>query len=79
MPFSEIAPLISEHLTKKRKQLKLTQQQVADRSGIPRTNIARLETNLAYQATFDTLEKWANAVEEEVILSFEPLFVDGEK
>jgi predicted transcriptional regulator len=52
---------IGEHLMEVRRGLGITQQKLAERSGIKQANIARIECG-KYNSTFDTLTVLAGAM-----------------
>ena len=54
-----------------RKEKKLTQQDIADASGMCRANIARIERK-KYAPTLDVLMRYANCLGYDVKLSLEP-------
>jgi transcriptional regulator with XRE-family HTH domain len=71
VPYSDISGIIGELLCKRRKELKMLQEDVAKKSGIPRPRISAMENNNYPNAvTFDIIERWANALGLELNLEF---------
>lgn len=66
----EIKNNIIEQFITLRKAKKLTQEDIAARTGIARSNIARIESG-KYVPTIEVLTKLANALDMKLVISFQ--------
>ncbi|MGE3820472.1 MAG: helix-turn-helix domain-containing protein [Isosphaeraceae bacterium] len=71
-PHPELAALTSE-LRAERERLNLSLADVAERSGLDKTVISRLENNRVLNPTFATLARYAAALQKRVVMRVENL------
>jgi transcriptional regulator with XRE-family HTH domain len=72
MSYKDVAQDIGDLFRSRRIKLKMSQQAVADKAGLPRSKIVVIETgSYDSQPTFDTIDKIAQALGLELVIDFE--------